>query len=120
MSLDRRGRASAAELADQQQVAVGVVAGEREATAPGGVAEADLVLEEPEAQLGVATVVEAVDPEEDDLAGRARARTGPRVWRQPVAGGEAVRDRVLVRDPCPWASRPSRCPGSGDPSSRHR
>ncbi len=59
-------------------------------------AEPDPVLEEPEALLGVTAVVVPIRTEEENVAGRRRARAGGRVGRQGVAGGEAVEQVVLV------------------------
>src|SRR5262249_7266118 len=60
--LDRGGRAANGEIADQQDVAVGMRAGEGTgAVGTDGRALADVVAEEPEASGGIATVVEAVE-----------------------------------------------------------
>ena len=107
---DRRRRAAVAEVADHQHVTVRVQTAEAAAAADRVAAQADLLLEEPEALLGIAAVVIAVRAEEQHLALLARieratgghvgaVRTRPGLDRpgQRVAGGEAVDQVVLVR-----------------------
>src|SRR5262249_3287825 len=108
--------AAVREVADDQQVAVGVRTREVETAANALVAEADRVLEEPETLLRVAVVVVAVRAEVEELArdvrveGRLTRAAGPvraggrsrrqrRVGRRPgVARREAVQEVVLVRE----------------------
>ena len=78
---DRADDAAVRVLADDQDVAVDVLAGEVAA------ADADVVLEEPEADLGRAVVVEAVGAEVD-----------PGVAADLVDGRVGVEELVLVRD----------------------
>src|SRR5262249_5441149 len=85
---DRRRRAAVAEVADHQHVAGLVHAAEAGAAADAVAAQPDRVLEEPEALLRVAAVVEAVRAEEQHLA---LCRVVPR--------GEAVQQVVLVGQP---------------------
>src|SRR5262249_58370787 len=65
---DRRRGAAVAEIADHQQVAGLVHAGEARAATDAVTAQGDRVLEEPEALLRVAAVVEAVRSEVQHLA----------------------------------------------------
>ena len=72
VDVDRRDLAAVAEVAQDEQVAVLVHADEL----AGGRVERDLVLEEPEALLGVAAVVEAVGAEVEHLTVGRRSAAG--------------------------------------------
>ena len=99
---DRRRTAAVAEVADHQDVAGPVDAGEVGPSTACFAAGCDFVLEEPEALLSVAAVVVAVRAEEEHVAARGsfgsrtRGFATDRVDRQRVAGGEAVQQVVLV------------------------
>src|SRR5262249_39013873 len=99
--VDRRGRSTVAEVAQDQDVPDLVklrrcAAGEVEATTARRTTESDPVLEQPEALLGVAAVVEPVGPEVEQLAGRSQRRARG-ANGQGVPDGEAVLEVVLVR-----------------------
>src|SRR5213079_3407874 len=63
--LDLRDRAAVGELADDEDVAVGLVAGEVARAALVGGHAVDRLLEEPEAEVGVAVVALPVGAEEE-------------------------------------------------------
>src|SRR4051812_40769484 len=95
---DRRDVAAVREVTDDQQVTVQMLPGELEAAARRRGPQPDRILEEPEALLGVAAVVEAVRTEVENVTtcGTA-ARTRRGVRRQGIPRREAVRQVVLVR-----------------------